>query len=806
MRILYCNKYNFPFSGTEVYLFEAMELMRASGHEVALFSMTDKRGKPTPYDQYFVNSLDFKSPNASLLGKARQAAHAIYSTEARRKLREMIREFRPDVAHVRNIYHHLSPSILWELKRQGIPVLYHVNDFKLICPSYNMVSHGSPCEKCQGGKFWNVVTERCYQGPIGARWMLAAEAYVHKWLRTYEKCVDRFLAPSRFVKDKLTENGWDEKRIDVLQHFQLIPGIATTNFSGDNTILYFGRLSPEKGVADLLRAMQRLPGIRLIVAGDGPQRQELEALGRELNLKNIEFKGQVDAIALDTLIRGCRFTVFPSRAYETMGKSILESFAGGRAVVASDLGSRRELVHDGETGLLFRPGDVDQLTEVISQLYASPEIAARMGGEGREWVRKKHSQENHYAQLTKIYGELAEKSGRASKKNRPLRVAFIGGRGVVSKYSGIETYYEEAGKRLASMGHEVTVYCRSHFTPPMRTLNQMRLVRLPTIRTKHLETLVHTFLSTVHVMFSDCEIVHYHALGPALFSFLPRWTGKKTIVTVQGLDWQRKKWGWIAARVLRFGEKAATHFPTSTIVVSQTLLKHYQSDNSSPTCYVPNGTLIRPLSENRRLKEWGLQSGGYILFLGRLSPEKNCHLLIEAYENLKPSVKLVLAGGSSHSDAYVRGLRKHQSDQVRIFDWMSGEALDELLTNACLFVLPSDLEGLSLALLDAMGAGVCVLASDIPENLEVVDGAGYTFERGDVIALERMLKLLIENAGLRESAAERARERIQNHYLWPQIASQIEDIYMDVMDRPRDARKPPLAVEEGRGAAGSQVA
>ncbi len=805
MRILYCNKYNFPFSGTEVYLFEAMELMRASGHEVALFSMTDKRGKPTPYDQYFVNSLDFKSPNASLLGKARHAAHAIYSTEARRKLRGMIREFRPDVAHVRNIYHHLSPSILWELKRQGIPVLYHVNDFKLICPSYNMVLRGSPCEKCHGGRFWNVVTERCYQGPAGARWMLAAEAYVHKWLRTYEKCVDHFLAPSRFVKDKLTENGWDEKRIDVLQHFQLIPGIATTNLSGENTILYFGRLSPEKGVADLLRAMQRLPEIRLIIAGDGPQRQELEALGRELNLKNIEFKGQVDAIVLNALIRACRFTVFPSRAYETMGKSILESFAGGRAVVASDLGSRRELVHEGKTGLLFRPGDVDQLAEIISQLYASPEIAVRMGGEAREWVRKKHSQENHFAQLIKIYGELAEKSGRTSKKNRPLRVAFIGGRGVVSKYSGIETYYEEAGKRLASMGHEVTVYCRSHFTPPMRTLNHMRLVRLPTIRTKHLETLVHTFLSTVHVMFSDCEIVHYHALGPALFSFLPRWAGKKTIVTVQGLDWQRKKWGCIAARVLRFGEKAATHFPTSTIVVSQTLLKHYQSDNSSPTCYVPNGTLIRPLSESGRLKDWGLQSGEYILFLGRLSPEKNCDLLIEAYENLKPSVKLVLAGGSSHSDAYVRGLRKHQSDQVRIFDWMSGEALDELLTNACLFVLPSDLEGLSLALLDAMGAGVCVLASDIPENREVVDGAGYTFERGDVIALERMLKLLIENAGLRESAAERARERIQNHYLWPQIASQIEDIYMDVMDRPRDARKPPLAVEEGRGAAG-QVA
>ena len=806
MRILYCNKYNFPFSGTEVYLFEAMELMRARGHEVALFSMTDKRGKPTPYDQYFVKSVDFKSPGASLLVQARQAAHAIYSTEARKKLRGMIREFRPDVAHVRNIYHHLSPSILWELKSQDIPVLYHVNDFKLICPSYNMVSRGSPCEKCQGGKFWNVVAEGCYAGPASARWMLAAEAYVHKWLRTYEKCVDRFLAPSEFVKAKLTQNGWDEERIDVLQHFQITSDEVAPNFSGEAPIIYFGRLSREKGIADLLHAMRRLPEIRLIVAGEGPQRPELEKLARDLHLANIGFTGHVNSTALGKLIASSRFTVFPSRAYETMGKSILESFANGRAVVASDLGSRRELVHEGKTGLLFRPGDVDQLADAISQLYHAPDIAARMGNKARELVRKNQSLENHYAQLTKIYGGLATRTGSAPKKNRPLRVAFIGGRGVVSKYSGIETYYEEAGKRLARMGHEVTVYCRSHFTPPMRTRNEMRLVRLPTIRTKHLETLVHTFLSTVHVMFSDCEIVHYHALGSALFSFLPRWAGKKTIVTVQGLDWQRKKWGWIASKVLRLGEQAAIYFPTSTIVVSQTLLKHYQSRCDSQTCYVPNGTLIRPRGESARLQGWGLQSGEYILFLGRLSPEKNCDLLIEAYGNLKPSVKLVLAGGSSHSDAYVRALRKRQSNQVRIFDWMSGEELDELLTNACLFVLPSDLEGLSLALLDAMGAGVCVLASDIPENCEVVDGVGYTFKHGDVVALERMLKLLIENVGLRESAVVKARERIQNHYLWPQVASQIEDIYLDVMGRPREGRKPALATEEAHSEPGSLVA
>src|SRR5881396_4115524 len=192
MRILYCNKYSFPFSGTEVYLFELMDLMRSGGHEVALFSMSDPRGPSTAYDRHFVSHIDFKRPKWGLISNARLAAHAIYSREARRRLRGMIAEFRPDVAHVRNIYHHLSPSIFWELKARRVPVVYHLNDFKLVCPSYNLVSHGQACERCHGGQFRHVVTEGCYQGPRGSSLLLAAEAYLHKWLHTYEKCVDRF--------------------------------------------------------------------------------------------------------------------------------------------------------------------------------------------------------------------------------------------------------------------------------------------------------------------------------------------------------------------------------------------------------------------------------------------------------------------------------------------------------------------------------------------------------------------------------------------------------------------------------------
>jgi glycosyltransferase involved in cell wall biosynthesis len=782
MRILYCNKYNFAFSGTEAYLFEAMGLMRARGHETALFAMADPRGAPTPYDQHFIPLIDFKAGKNTTLQSVKMAGHAIYSTDARRRLRRMIAEFKPDLAHVRNIYHHLSPSILWELKAQRIPVVYHVNDFKMLCPSYNLVSHGQACEKCSGGKFWNVVTEGCYAAPRKAAVVLAAEAYVHRWLKTYERCVDLFLAPSQFVKDKLVESGCDAGRIHVLQHFQKLPAKTPAALRPDAPILYFGRLSAEKGVVDLLRTMQLLPDLQLQIAGDGPQRTELEQVAANLKLANVKFIGHCNTSDLEGLISAARFTVFPSHAYETMGKSILESYACGRPVVASDLGSRRELVKDGITGMLHPVGNVQKLAEAISLLMRHPELAARMGAEGQRLVRRYHRPEDHYAQLLALYEKLCN--------SRKLKVAFIGGRGVISKYSGIESYYEEVGGQLAAMGHEVTIYCRKYFTPDKGQHNGMRLVRLPTIRTKHFDTVVHTLLSTIHATCGKHDVIHYHALGPALFSFFPRLLGKKTVVTVQGLDWQRKKWGRLAAKILRLGEQAAVKLPNATMVVSHTLQQYYRNRYGAQSAYIPNGTSLRKRRAPSQLVRWGIESGNYILFLGRFSPEKNCHLLIEAYERIATETKLVLAGGSSYSDGYANGLRRHQSDRVRLLDWISGDHLEELLTNAMLFVLPSDLEGLSLALLDAMGAGVCVLTSDVPENREVVDDAGFTFKRGDINDLERMLRVLIANPKLRQAAAGNARKRVQAKYLWKQIAEQISQTYEQVVQAPKLVQLP----------------
>jgi glycosyltransferase involved in cell wall biosynthesis len=479
--------------------------------------------------------------------------------------------------------------------------------------------------------------------------------------------------------------------------------------------------------------------------------------------------------------------VLPTHAYETLGKTILESYARGRTVVATDMGSRRELVQAGKTGLLYQMGDVGQLAGAIQLLSARPDLAEKMGMAGREQVRERYTAEAHYEALVDLYERLAEGKRRtaspaaATFKKPTVRVAFIGGRGVVSKYSGIETYYEEIGRRLAGMGHEVTAYCRTYFTPPGKQHNGMRIVRLPTIRSKHLETVVHTFLSTLHVLTQPCDVVHYHALGPALFSFIPRLVRKKTVVTVQGLDWQRKKWGRLASAVLRLGERAAVSLPTRTMVVSRALQKHYVEGFEAETLYVPNGGVLRERRSPDKILDWGLSPGKYILFLGRFSPEKGCHLLVEAYEQLDTDIKLVMAGASSYCDDYSRQLRSHANERIMMLDWVSGEALDELLTNAMLFVLPSDLEGLSLALLDAMGAGLCVLSSDVAENREAIDDAGFTFRQGDVADLADRLRFLIAHPAVREAAGRAAKRRIREHYQWSQIAGEIERAYFDMM-------------------------
>lgn len=368
-----------------------------------------------------------------------------------------------------------------------------------------------------------------------------------------------------------------------------------------------------------------------------------------------------------------------------------------------------------------------------------------------------------------------------------MRIAFIGARGVIGKYSGIETYYEEVGSRLVSMGHDVTAYCRSHFTPAMKEYRGIRIRRIPTVRRKHLETIVHSFLSSLDAVWRDYDIVQYHAVGSAPMALVPRLFGKVTTVSVRGLDGQRAKWGPVARGYLKLCEWASVVCPTATLVVSKELARHYAQAYGVQPTYIPNGvTPCAPVAAEE-IAAFGLAPKAYILYVGRLTPEKECHTLIEAFEGLETSLKLVFAGASTYASTYVDALKRHESDRILFLGFQTGRALAELFSNAYVYVLPSRIEGLSVALLEAMGYGTCVLTSDIPENRELAERTGLTFRAGDVADLKAKLAYLIDHPKVTESAGRAGRELIDREYTWDRIAKATEAAYKALLERPRGA-------------------
>lgn len=386
---------------------------------------------------------------------------------------------------------------------------------------------------------------------------------------------------------------------------------------------------------------------------------------------------------------------------------------------------------------------------------------------------------------------------------RPLRVAFIGGRGV-GAYSGIERYYEEVGSRLAAGGCEVVAYCRPRYAPPQAVFKGLVVRRVPTVRSKHFETFVHTVLSTFDVCLRRVDLVQFHALGSSPFAWLPRLFGKRTVVSVRGLDWQRGKWGAIARFYLRFCETTSMVCPNATAVVSRTLRDHFEARFKRPVRYIPNGVARTELREAREIRRFGLQPRAYFLYAGRLSPEKGLHIAIEAHRGLE-GVPLVLAGGSSYSEDYMAQLRAQGGDRVLFTGFLTGAILEEMYSNALAFILPSRMEGLSVALLEAMAYGLPVIASDIPENRELVDECGgYLFPLDDAARLRAVLRGVVEAPAAAAEVGARARDRVRARFDWDRIAAETASFYREVMagtGRAAVARRPPPAATETSPAA-----
>jgi len=364
---------------------------------------------------------------------------------------------------------------------------------------------------------------------------------------------------------------------------------------------------------------------------------------------------------------------------------------------------------------------------------------------------------------------------------RSLRIAFIGARGVGNTYSGIETYYEEVGSRLVDRGHEVVAYCRSYFTPNVSSYRGITVKRIPSLRSKHMDTFVHSFFSTLDVICRDVDVVQYHALGPSLFSLIPRIFGLKTVASVRGLDWEREKWGFFASMYLKGCERASALLPTATVVVSNKLRNYYADKYGRVPVYIPNGVLAPSLACPKRIRQFGLEKGNFLLFAGRLSPEKGCHYLLKALRPLKPNIKIVFAGGSSYSESYMRKLREMAWNDVLFLGFVDRDIMAELYSNCYAFVLPSEMEGLSISLLESLSYGNCIIASDIEENREVLQDAGVLFKSRDVESLRSALVTVLENPDVAESYRKKAHELGRNRFDWDEIARQTETFYYRVL-------------------------
>lgn len=365
---------------------------------------------------------------------------------------------------------------------------------------------------------------------------------------------------------------------------------------------------------------------------------------------------------------------------------------------------------------------------------------------------------------------------------------MIGQKGIPSRASGIEIHVEELSKRLVYLGYQVEVYCRKGCCDREFKDNKYEGITVkytPFIKLKHLDDITHTFTATIRALFSNCDVFHYHALGPSALAFIPRLFGKKVVCTVHGLDWKREKWGKLVSGYLKFGEYATAKFAHKTINVSKNLVEYYREKYNLETAYIPNGVeRPDPLKPKIIKEKYDLEEDSYILFLARLVPEKGIHFLIDAYSKISTDKKLVISGGSRHSKEYENKLRRLAAGNKNIIftGFVRGGELAELYSNAYFYVLPSSVEGLSINLLEAMSYGNCCLVSDIPENTNVIGSIGYYFKNSDVSDLANKLYMLLLDKSKVSKVRLLASNYILNKYNWDQIAIKTKHIYIELMN------------------------
>jgi len=406
MKILFCNKYFYPRGGAEIVMFETARLLVEHNHQVAFFSMHHPLNLPSEYSPFFVSTVDFNNLS-SFPYKIKAAGRVFYSLEARKKLKALIEREKPDLVHLHNIYHQISPSIIDEIKRWDIPLVMTAHDHKLVCPTYTCLLNGKECALCSRGRYYRCLWHRCTKGSVGMSLVNTLEMYLHHLiLHIYEK-IDVFISPSLYLKTKLEEMGFSGK-IVWLPNFIRVEEFQPAYGSEENSIVYFGRLSREKGLATLIEAVKGLP-VNLKIIGDGPQREELESQVRSASMNNVYFLGYLQRKRLHEEIRKSRLVVLPSECPENNPLAVIESFALGKPVLGARIGGIPELVRENETGLIFEPGNAQDLKEKLLFLLSRPELGRKIGKYARKMIEQEFDPDKYYFQLIDIYQKVINK-------------------------------------------------------------------------------------------------------------------------------------------------------------------------------------------------------------------------------------------------------------------------------------------------------------------------------------------------------------------------------------------------------------
>lgn len=364
-----------------------------------------------------------------------------------------------------------------------------------------------------------------------------------------------------------------------------------------------------------------------------------------------------------------------------------------------------------------------------------------------------------------------------------MRIAMVGTRGIPASYSGFETCVEEVSARLVQRGHQVTVYCRSHHIAyPEPTYRGIRLVKLPTIRNKYLDTLVHTTLSCLHLAPRRCDVVLICIAGNSPAALIPRLAGKRVALHVDGLDWQREKWPPLAKRYIQGAEFLATKLPHAVVTDSHVIERHYREQYGRHTHFIPYGTAERLLPANGTLATLGLEPRKYVLYVGRLVPENCAHHLVDAFSQLATDFKCVVVGDAPYADDYIAALKRRAGPNVVFPGYVFGDGYWELNSNAYAYAFTSKASGTHPALLEAMACGNCVITHDTPTNREATGGATLRYD-GTVgaVDLARQLRLVLQQPELVADYGARARQHIAAHYSWDRVTDDYELLFQALL-------------------------